>query len=151
MAEFTAVKNNPNLLFMPKLFHETMDIIFDSYEFFQIQDEMDDGRMSPHMRSLISNEMSRITMRLTSVMAWLMARKAVTSGQISDEQARAEYRIDGVDQCLQRNPSLEALLPEYMIELLDKSQRLYERVWRLDQELYEAELQRDSSPNHSWH
>lgn len=151
MIEYAAAKNNPNLLFMPKLFHETMDIIFDSYEFFQIQDAMDDGRMSPHMRSLISNEMSRITMRLTSVMAWLMARKAVTSGQISDEQARAEYRIDGVDQCLERNPSLEALLPEYMIDLLDKSHKLYERVWRMDQALYEAERERDSLPTHNWH
>ena len=128
---------NSNLLFMPGLFHETMDIIFDSYEYFQVQDTLDDGQMPAYMRGLISAEMSRITMRLTSVMAWLMARKAVCSGQISDEEACQEYRIDGVEQCLERRPDLQALLPDYMNELLDKSFYLYQRVWRLDNELSE--------------
>lgn len=129
---------DPKLLFLPSLFHETMDIIFDSYEYFQVQDEMDDGQMPAYMRSLMSSEMSRITMRLTSVMAWLMARKAVCTGQISNEQACAEYRIDGVELCLQHREELAHLMPDYMNELLSKSYRLYERVWRLDKQLVQS-------------
>lgn len=131
--------HNPNLLFMPALFHETMDIIFDSYEYFQVQDALDDGKMPAYLRSLISTEMSRITMRLTSVMAWLMARKAVCSGQISDEEACSEYRIDGAEQCLDQRPDLEPILPDYMNELLEKSFHLYLRVWRLDNDLAERQ------------
>lgn len=128
---------DPKLLFLPSLFHEAMDIIFDSYEYFQVQDEQDDGQMPPYMRSLMSSEMSRITMRLTSVMAWLMARKAVCTGQISNEQACIEYRIDGAELCLEHRTELETLLPEHMSELLKKSHALYARVWRLDSQLHQ--------------
>ncbi len=125
-----------NLLFMPGLFHETMDIIFDSYEYFQLQDKINEGHIPPYLQTIYSHEMSRITMRLTSVMAWLMARKAVLSGQLSDEEASSEYRLDGTDICLQSGGDLQEVLPAYLIELLDKSLKLYERVWRLDAQLY---------------
>lgn len=128
--------SDPNLLFIPNLFHETMDIIFDSYEYFQLQDKVSQGQIPPYLQAIYSNEMSRITMRLTSVMAWLMARKAVLSGQLTDEEAQAEYRLDGADLCLQSGDDLQEILPRYLLELLDKSQRLYERVWRLDHMLY---------------
>lgn len=141
-------EDQPNLLFMPSLFHEAMDIIFDSYEYFQIQETLDDDSMPPYLRGVISNEMSRITMRLTSVMAWLMARKAVSTGQLSNEEASEEYRIDGVEHCLEQNQHLHTLLPEYMNELLDKSHQLYERVWRLDCQIYETHQERNDSPAH---
>lgn len=127
---------NSNLLFMPTLFQEAMDIIFDSYEYFQIQDEQDDGQLSPQLHALIANEMSRITMRLTSVMAWLMARKAVAAGQLSDNEARDEYRINGADQCLEYHGEYAPYLPDYLNELLETSYRLYQRIWQLDKQIY---------------
>lgn len=140
MLEHAKIEDNPNLLFMPALFHETMDMIFDSYEYFQIQDAIDDGQTPSYLRHIISNEMSRITMRLTSVMAWLMARKAVSAGQLTDEEASEAYRIDGVEHCMEINPEVEAILPEYLTELLGKSYALYERVWRLDCQIYDSRI-----------
>lgn len=128
-------KHTSNLFVLPSLFHEAMDMIFDSYEYFELQDSLDDEQMPFHIQTLMSNEMSRITMRLTSVMAWLMARKAVLAGQLSDEEATANYRIEGEEYCLQQFEELERIMPEYMVELLARSYKLYYRVWRLDQTL----------------
>lgn len=132
---------NSNLLFMPTLFQETMDIIFDSYEYFQVQEALDEGHLSPQMRSLIANEMSRITMRLTSVMAWLMARKAVSAGQLTDQEASREYRLNGASQCLEYHGEYASYLPDYLNELLESSYILYQRIWRLDLQIYGPETE----------
>lgn len=125
---------NESLLFLPSLFHETMDIIFDSYEYFQFQETMDED-IPPFLHAMYSHEMSRITMRLTSVMAWLMARKAISSGQMGDEMSADDYRLDAIDECLMQNHAMEEYMPNYMKRLLDDSFKLYQRVYRLDQQL----------------
>ena len=130
------VDNSPNILVMPQLFHETMDLIFESYEYFQLQDEIEPNGIPISLQGLLSNEMSRITMRLTTVMAWLLARKAVVNGQLSNEEAADEYRIDGEQYCLDANDDMMHLLPDYLVDLLARSQYIYERVWRLDKQLY---------------
>lgn len=124
-----------NVFVFPSLFHEAMEMIFDSYAYFEYQDSLDDPAQTQQFQTLMSNEMSRVTMRLTTVMAWLMARKAVLSGQISAEEAAENYRIDGEEYCLESRSDLDHLLPAYMLDLLTRSQQLYERVWRLDQDL----------------
>ena len=124
-----------NLLVFPNLFREAMNLIFDSYEYFELHDQLDQENVPPHIQTLMSNEMSRVTMRLTSVMAWLMARKAVLAGHLTDEEVREQYRVEGEEYCLQHFEELAKMLPAYMIELLEKSHALYQRIWRLDQML----------------
>ncbi len=123
-----------NMLIFPSLFRETMDMIFESYDYFELHDTIDKDLLPRHTQTLISNEMSRITMRLTSVMAWLMARKAVVAGQISPDDATANYRIDGEEYCLARYEDLYEVTPDYLVDLLERSYQLYLRVWRLDQQ-----------------
>lgn len=129
-----AQRANDSLLFLPSLFHETMDIIFDSYEYFQFQENMDD-QIPPFLHAMYSHEMSRITMRLTSVMAWLMARKAISSGQVGEEFSGEEYRLDATEECMIQNHAMEEYMPDYMKQLLDDSFKLYQRVYRLDSQL----------------
>lgn len=126
---------SPNVLVFPSLFREAMDMIFDAYAFFEFQDLMEEDLMPTPLSSLMSNEMSRVTMRLTSVMAWLMARKAVQAGQLDEEEAATHYRIEGEQYCLEQPPGLQGLLPDYMFDLLERSYALYLRVWRLDKQL----------------
>lgn len=131
----------PNIVVMPSLFRETMEMIFESYELFELHDSIDKSFVPPHIRSLVSGEMSRITMRLTSVMAWLMARKAVASGQASLEEQIINYKLEGDEYCLANNQMLDALLPDYLTDLLGRSLMLYQRVWRLDQQSRPAQLE----------
>ena len=131
----TQAKENGSLLFLPSLFYETMDIIFDSYEYFQFQENSEQDHVPPFLHAMYSHEMSRITMRLTSVMAWLMARKAISSGQLGGEDDPNSYRLDAIDECMMRNEAMEEYMPDYMKFLLDESFKLYERVYRLDRQL----------------
>ena len=128
------IENDGNLIFMPGLFHEVMDIILESYEYFEAHDATDSSRIPPFLQAIYSNEMSRITMRLTSVMAWLMARKAVSSGQLTMDEALTDYRLEGDGYCLHHDHSVSNILPYYMNDLLMRSHAIYLRVWRLDQQ-----------------
>lgn len=77
-------------------------------------------------------EGTRLTARLTEMMAWLMGRRAVASGEISYETGRDRYRLElqsvcGVDQAVALEPELSTLR-----ELLNRSLRLYRRIEALD-------------------
>jgi len=73
-------------------------------------------------------------------MAWLMARKAVCAGQITGEEASRLYRLGTNDFCLNHNKDISDIVPFYMSNLLKRSHMIYERVWRLDKQIYEREL-----------
>jgi regulator of CtrA degradation len=76
--------------------------------------------------------MSRITLRLSSIMAWLMVQRAVFTGKIMAEDAASQYGLDFKEVCLVDNRMLHGVLPSYVCYLLDRSLELYERVYRLD-------------------
>lgn len=133
------LEHDGNLIFMPSLFHETMDMILESYDYFEAHETLDSDRIPPFLQTVYSSEMSRVTMRLTSIMAWLLARKSVSAGQMTHEEAGENYRLEGSDHCLDHNHDLGNILPFYMNDLLVRSHSLYLRVWRLDQQLYEGD------------
>jgi regulator of CtrA degradation len=116
-----------------------MDLVCESHEYFQMHAVMDNSGMPMYAQSVMSAEMSRVTMRLTGIMAWLMARKSVLNGDLDPALAAQEYRLEGQEFCLSNNPSAERVLPEYMCDMLDRSLKLYARIHRLDQEVYDAE------------
>jgi len=124
------------LLFLPSVFNETLDLLFDAHNYFQARGAEEQALISPRYRPVYAHEMSRITMRLTSIMAWVMVRKAVSAGKIDDELAGEKYRLDAADICLGGNPEATEELPYYIGYLSQRSRELYERVWRLDEMAY---------------
>lgn len=130
--------NTPNVLFMPGLFNETMQLLKDAHEYFFLFGEDDQSRIEAQMRTLYSCEMSRITLRLSSIMAWIMAQRAVIAGKIDAEVAMKNYRLDFQDICMVDNRVLHGLLPSYVCFLLDRTLELYERVQRLDEQMKES-------------
>jgi len=87
-------------------------------------------------RSDYANEMTRITMRLTSVMAWIMVRRAIHAGRIDEAKASTDYRLEAVDVCREHKPEVLSQMPGYMNHLSEKSLALFERVHRLDDLAY---------------
>ena len=124
-----------NVLFMPGLFNEAMQLLTDAHEYFAQFGEDDQLRLEAGLRSIYSCEMSRITLRLSSIMAWIMAQRAVFSGKIHLEDAVRHYGLDFREACLVDNRVLHGVLPSYVCYLLDRSLELYERVCRLDRQL----------------
>lgn len=88
--------------------------------------------LSERERSMAASEMSRITIRLSCVMSWLMARKAVLEGEAALPEGMESYRLECRDVCLNQYVEAEGALPPDMTELLDQSFELYQRVARLD-------------------
>jgi regulator of CtrA degradation len=87
----------------------------------------------PAERLQISCEAMRVTARLSHVMAWLLAQKAVQAGEISPMAAAAAYRVSEDDICLlEGSAEASVALPEGLRDLLEKSRSLYVRVTRLD-------------------
>ena len=124
-----------NVLFMPGLFNETMQLLKDAHEYFHLFGDDDQSRISADLKTLYSCEMSRITLRLSSVMAWIMVQRAVFSGKIDGEDAARQHRLDFREICEVDNRVLHGVLPSYVCYLLDRTLELYERVQRLDEQM----------------
>ena len=83
----------------------------------------------------MTQETLRLTSRLTQVMAWLMAQRAVHEGEIgADEFIKDKYRLEGQNVCLKRaiDEMEEEELPEGLSDLMNRSYSLYSRIMWLD-------------------
>ncbi len=124
------------LLFLPGVFNETLSLLFDAHHYFQSRGVEDQQTIPESLQVSYSNEMTRVTMRLTSVMAWLMVRRAIHAGRIEEAKAADCYRLDGADICLNQHVGALAEMPYYLNYLSQRSLDLYERVHRLDRMVY---------------
>lgn len=75
----------------------------------------------------------RITTRLGEIVAWIMARRAVHAGELSEIEARSEkYRLGSIETCLADDDAAYDLASPRLRRLSDRSLSLYRRVARLD-------------------
>ena len=126
-------KIDTNVFFMPGIFNETMQLLADAREYFYAFGEEDQEAMDEQqLRAMYTSEMSRITLRLSSIMAWIIAQRAVVSGKIDAEDAARRHGLDFQSDCLVDNIALHGVMPPYVCWLLDRTLELYERVQRLD-------------------
>jgi len=74
------------------------------------------------------------------VASWLLVQRAVSEGEMTPDEAEKEkYRLGAREICRgSRNENID-MLPAKLVDLLGRSQNLYERVERLDQLLYGKE------------
>ena len=76
---------------------------------------------------------TRISARLIQVMTWLLAMKALLSGEISPEQfASPQYAFNLTDESLDDIEGDAENMPQGLRGLLDRSQSLFARIQRLD-------------------
>ena len=120
---------------MPGVFEDTLRLLMEAHDYFHTEGLRDQASYRNGHRLIFSGEMSRITMRLSSVMAWLMMRKAVASGNLSAAEAEDILRANAPGACLSENPEARTLLPVYFNYLLDASLALYQRAWRLNRSM----------------
>ncbi|MBE9552004.1 MAG: DUF1465 family protein [Proteobacteria bacterium] len=84
----------------------------------------------------MTQETMRLTSRLTQVMAWLMAQRAVHEGEIGEEEfVKDKYRLEGQNVCLRRAiDEMDEDLPDGLNDLMNRSYSLYSRINRLDEQ-----------------
>ena len=91
-------------------------------------------------------ESMRLTTRLMQVASWLLVQRAVREGDMPPDAACEErYRLAGEDVCRATGDGADEL-PSTLQVLLDRSERLYERVRHLDRRMY-VEHDADEAPH----
>lgn len=93
-----------------------------------------------------ASESMRLTTRLMQIASWLLVQRAVREGDMAPETACEDrYRLGAETVCLADPAADHDDLPMGLIELLDRSARLYERVRHLDRRMY-IEAAREAAP-----
>lgn len=119
------------VVFMPSVHNTAMTLLQDAQTYFSEFGDEDQAHLDPHLRAIYNCEMSRITLRLSCVMSWLLARRSAATTSIEDRRID-NYSLEFKEICMVDNHLLHGILPSYVCYLLDASYELYERVERLD-------------------
>lgn len=128
-----------NATFFSGPYDETMSLLIEARNYVAFQEAIDHRRLPPHIRLQVSYESMRVTSRLTQVMAWLLAQKAVHAGELTPEEAvTGGYSLSGGEICSDPSGPDNDALPQGLRSLLDRSHRLYMRVSRLDNQMQET-------------
>lgn len=118
--------------FFDKTYDETMALLIAARDYMTHAAPLNRPGQEPVQRLRASCEALRLTARLSHVMAWLLAQKAVHAGEITQAKAAEAFRLSDEDTDLLEAEDGISTLPEGLQELLRKSRSLYVRVSRLD-------------------
>ncbi|MCA1952658.1 MAG: DUF1465 family protein [Hyphomicrobiales bacterium] len=83
-----------------------------------------------------ASESMRLTTRLMQLTSWLLLQRAVNEGELTRNDAEREHRRVVIAMPESRTaPEIFQQLPARLLELIDHSQRLQERIQRIDADL----------------
>jgi regulator of CtrA degradation len=127
-----------------RTFQEGMDLVEETAGYLDGSGRQESKLLSRNAALAYAAESMRLTTRLMQVASWLLVQRAVREGDMAPEAACEDrYRLAAEDVCRGRAPETTEDLPASLLLLLDRSERLYERVRHLDRRMYveEAEVE----------
>jgi regulator of CtrA degradation len=128
-----------------RTFEEGMELVEETAAYLDGGGRQDSKLLSRSAALAYASESMRLTTRLMRVASWLLVQRAVREGDMAPEAAcEARYRMDA-DETGAENEALHDL-PLALLELLDRSGRLYDRVRHLDRRMY-VEQAAEETPN----
>jgi regulator of CtrA degradation len=120
--------------FFGKTYGEAMSLLAEARDWLARAEPRERLGLAPLDRLLMCRETMRLTARLTQVMAWLLAQRAVHEGEITQAEALGDHdALATLAVCMEEGGSGDAALPPPLRDLLERSRRLYVRVARLDE------------------
>ena len=119
--------------YVERTYHDAMALLVEARNYLAYREAMDDKRQRSDARLVACYESMRVTSRLTQVMAWLLAQKAVQAGEITEREAVSDrFALSAAHVCMNVDGQGNMDLPAGLRSLLDRSHRLYVRVSRLE-------------------
>ncbi|HYD45131.1 MAG TPA: DUF1465 family protein [Phenylobacterium sp.] len=119
-----------------RTFQEGMDLVEETAAYLDGGGRQDSKLLSRSAALAYASESMRLTTRLMQVASWLLVQRAVREGDMAPDAAREDrYRLGAEEVCGPAEPVTEDL-PAALLILLDRSERLYERVRHLDRRMY---------------
>jgi regulator of CtrA degradation len=122
--------------FRSPAYHEALDLLSEAHTYISYRQALDESKLDPKQRLLMSYETMRLTARLTQIMAWLMAQRAVQQGEMTREDMGfdKETEISAELLSLDDREAEESFLPRGLRYLMEKSHNLYVRILRLEKQ-----------------
>jgi regulator of CtrA degradation len=119
--------------FFDKTYDEAMGLLEQARGYLSVLEPIDRRQLGAVERLKLCTETMRMTARLTQIMAWLLAERAIFAGELSREAAiEGQEGLAALEICMDRGEADWMGLPGRLVTLLDRSHRLYVRVARLD-------------------
>jgi regulator of CtrA degradation len=129
-----------------RTFQEGMDLVEETAGYLDGAGRQASKLLSRNAALAYAAESMRLTTRLMQVASWLLVQRAVREGDMPPDAACEDrYRLAGEDVCRATGADAESL-PSALQVLLDRSERLYERVRHLDRRMY-IENEADEAPH----
>ena len=135
LKEFTASE------LFAKTFREGMDLVEETAAYLDGPGRQDSKKLGRNDALVYASQSMRLTTRLMQVASWLLVQRALKEGEMNGAEARAEkYRlVPENDETSEHTKPLQqyaSSLPALLLDLLARSEKLYERIVRLDRSLY---------------
>jgi regulator of CtrA degradation len=128
-----------------RTFQEGMDLVEETAGYLDGAGRQASKLLSRSAALAYAAESMRLTTRLMQVASWLLVQRAVREGDMpADAACEDRYRLGGED--VSRGGDGAEGLPYELVGLLDRSERLYERVRHLDRRMY-VEAEADDAPH----
>jgi regulator of CtrA degradation len=143
-----------------RTFSDGMELVEDAAAYLDGPGRQDSKLLSRNAALAYAGESMRLTTRLMQVASWLLVQRAVREGDMSPEDAcQDRYRVSPNKVEAEAAPDplaglktetaaaldpLIAELPNGLMELVQRSERLFERVSHLDRRMY-LEPQQDDA------
>jgi regulator of CtrA degradation len=117
-----------------RTFQEGMELVEVTAAYLDGSGRQDSRLLSRTAALAYAAESMRLTTRLMQVASWLLVQRAVREGDMPAAEACQErYRLS---EPASESPQADPDLPGSLLELLERSSRLYERVLHLDRRMY---------------
>ena len=123
-------------IFFTRTYDEALDLVREARTYLAGRGKEDVRNLPVEANFGYAAESLRLTTRLTEGMSWLLYQRALQAGEITAAEAqKEECHLQHLEICLPEEPVCDpAILPEGLQSLLDRSERLYQRLLRLDQQ-----------------
>ncbi len=136
-----------SLTLLDRTFDEGVALTIETRNYIAYHEQADRREFDLPQCLQVGYQHTRVSARLIQVMTWLLAMKALLSGEISPEQfASPQYVLSGGEDCENPSGSDLAELPQGLRSLLLRSHALYARIQRLDA-MVRAKLDAGEVPN----
>ncbi len=116
-----------------RTFQEGMELVEETAAYLDGAGRQESKLLSRNAALAYAAESMRLTTRLMRLASWLLVQRAVREGDMAPEGACEDrYRLAADDTSAETQEDL----PAGLLVLLDRSERLYERVRHLDRKMY---------------
>ena len=134
-----AVRDFAKSALFERTFQDGMSLVEDTAAYLDGAGRQESRLLSKASALVYASESMRLTTQLMQVASWLLVQRAVREGDMAAMEAcEARYRLELPGQRPSENGAAE--LPPELLDLVERTRRLYERVAHLDHRMYRQTL-----------